>query len=204
MINYPQQKNNQGFVILFAVLISSLILLISVGIFNTVQKEVILSSSAQESQAAFYAADSALECALYADQVGVGSPNPSTPFTITPTSGNNATSFDCGGSEVTSYYLASSGGTQFYEYPYVFRYYNTLSDGGCSYVLIEKELKGTSQSGEVAGTETRITAVGFNTCVDSSGGFNGDINIPDFNDPTLLERRISISYVIQPAPVVTP
>ena len=182
-------KNNKGFVILFSMLISSLILLISAGIFNVVQKEVVLSSYAKESQRAFYAADSALECALYADLVGFDLENngstPSTPFTINPT-GWESHSFSCGGEDTFSYHLNESNGTALYDIPYVFRYQNGLNiaDESCAYVLIEKELS-TDPDPVVGVTETRVTAVGFNVC---------DGNIPDFDDPTLLERRLSITY----------
>lgn len=60
----PQAKQH-GFVILFAVLISSIILLIGIGIFRITIKETILSSSARESMMAIFAADGGLECALY-------------------------------------------------------------------------------------------------------------------------------------------
>lgn len=62
-----QSTHNQGFVILFAVLISSIILLIGVGMFRISIKETILSSTARESTAAFFIADAGIECALYAD-----------------------------------------------------------------------------------------------------------------------------------------
>ncbi|MCA9352583.1 hypothetical protein KC901_00160 [Patescibacteria group bacterium] len=187
---YPLQKN-KGFVILFAVLVSSLILLISAGIFNIVQKEVVLSSYARESQRAFYAADSALECALYADVSGavVTPTGPGTPFSANaPADGV----FECAGDSIASTYLETSGGTADYDYPFVFRYYNTYNtnDNSCAYVLVEKNLKST----DLSMIETRITAVGFNICTDSSGVYSGDVNIPDFDNPTLLERRLSIIY----------
>ena len=61
------KQRNKGFVILVAVLVSSM--LISIGTFIAVMalKELQLSSSSKDSQKAFYAADSALECALYHD-----------------------------------------------------------------------------------------------------------------------------------------
>lgn len=189
-MKYIHLQKNKGFVILFAVLISALILLISAGIFRVVQKEIVLSSSARESQRAFYAADAALECALYADLIGAieTETGPGTPFTITPV-GNEPHSFECGGATVRSEYLEDS--TADYDFPYVFRYYNSFADGGCSYVLVEKNERGT----DTLLIETRITAVGFNSCVNSSGLVSGAINIPDFNDPTLLERRLSIEYI---------
>lgn len=192
-MNIQNTQKNNGFVILFAVLISALILLISAGIFNVVKKEVVLSSAARESQRAFYAADSALECALYADLIGIGSPSPATPFSVTTPADST---FDCGGDTVSSTYLSASNGTPTsgtspgYDYPFVMRYYNSYNPGGCAYVLIEKNEKTT----DLTLVETRITAVGFNTCVNTSGGVTGTQNIPDFNDPTLLERRLNILY----------
>jgi len=60
----------RGFVLLFAILITSIVLAISLGIFNIIIKEVQLSASSQESQKAFYAADTGAECALYWDIQG--------------------------------------------------------------------------------------------------------------------------------------
>lgn len=67
-LHKPQQ--HEGFVILFVVLIASIILLIGAGIFTISFKQNILSSTAKESQFAFTAADTAIECALYHDRLG--------------------------------------------------------------------------------------------------------------------------------------
>lgn len=56
-----------GFAMLFAVLTASLLLTIGISIFNITFKELLISTAARESQMAFYAADSARECALYWD-----------------------------------------------------------------------------------------------------------------------------------------
>lgn len=189
MKNIRLQKN-KGFVILFAMLISTIILLIAAGIFNVVQKEVVLSSYARESQRAFYSADSALECALYTDVHGIGSTNPYTPFRIVPAPELNDQNFDCGNNVVTSSY--TGGATANYDHSFVFRYRNASADDtSCAYVLVEKESTGDTSDG----IEVRITAVGFNVCTDTSGAFNNTLEIPDFNDPTLLERRLSLTYI---------
>lgn len=52
---------------LFAVLVSSVLLSVGISIFNLTIKELVLSSSGRESQFAFYAADTGIECALYWD-----------------------------------------------------------------------------------------------------------------------------------------
>lgn len=61
------KERKKGFVILIAVLVSTLVISIGAFIASIAIKELALSSSGRESQIAFYAADSALECALYQD-----------------------------------------------------------------------------------------------------------------------------------------
>lgn len=60
-------KKNKGFVILFSVLLAGLFLIIGTSIFTISLKELILSSSGRDSQLAFHAASSGVECALYWD-----------------------------------------------------------------------------------------------------------------------------------------
>jgi hypothetical protein len=59
--------NERGFTILLAALIASLVLALGISIFTIAQKQLILSSIGRNSQFAFYAADTAAECALYWD-----------------------------------------------------------------------------------------------------------------------------------------
>jgi hypothetical protein len=65
-----QISKQKGFAMLFAVLVSSVLLSIGLSIFNLTVKELVLSSSGRESQFAFYAADTGAECALYWDLKG--------------------------------------------------------------------------------------------------------------------------------------
>ena len=53
--------------LLYAALVSSLLLAIGIAVFNINKKELLLSSTARESQVAFFAADVGTECALYHD-----------------------------------------------------------------------------------------------------------------------------------------
>ena len=62
----------QGFVILIAVLVASLLISLGAFIANIALKELALSTSGRDSQLAFYAADAAIECALYQDLHSVG------------------------------------------------------------------------------------------------------------------------------------
>jgi len=65
MKNNFTTKDQHGFVILFAVLISAIILLIGTGILSITVKETILASTARESQISINAADTGVECMLY-------------------------------------------------------------------------------------------------------------------------------------------
>lgn len=60
----------KGFTILFAVLVSSIVLALGLGIVAITMKEVQLSGTGRDSQLAFYAADSGAECAFYWDLKG--------------------------------------------------------------------------------------------------------------------------------------
>lgn len=60
-----QSEKQSGFVILFAVVVSALLVLLMSGVYGQAIRETALSSTARQSLLAFYAADSAMECALY-------------------------------------------------------------------------------------------------------------------------------------------
>jgi hypothetical protein len=63
-----RRRNRQrGFTLLLAALIASIVLELGTAIFEIAQKQVTLSSIGRNSQFAFYAADTAAECALYWD-----------------------------------------------------------------------------------------------------------------------------------------
>jgi len=58
----------QGFTLLFSLLFVSVTLAISLGISDLVISQIELSGTGRNSQFAFYAADSAAECAIYWDR----------------------------------------------------------------------------------------------------------------------------------------
>lgn len=73
-MNNPRIKNKEldiqkrGFALLIAVIFMSVMLSFGLTLGSLGYKQQVLASSAIGSQYAFYAADAALECALYADQ----------------------------------------------------------------------------------------------------------------------------------------
>lgn len=64
-------KTEKGFTLLIAIVITATLLLVSTGIVSVAVKEAFLSASARESQHAFYAADTGIECAIYWDVKGI-------------------------------------------------------------------------------------------------------------------------------------
>ncbi len=188
-------KGNHGFVILFAMVISLIVVLIGSGMYTIARKKAIISSYARESQKAFYAADSALECALYHD---ISPYITGTSFPINAAS-NYTTTFSCGGNTIETRKLPVRNAVSGYTDLFSFRYpevdisglfnKNQFEEPGCAYVLVEKK-EGESTNGKTE-VLTRITAVGFNTCIEGSDGL---VILPNFDDPRLLERRISSTY----------
>jgi hypothetical protein len=67
-INLQKLKNNQGFVILFAVTLSALLLSIALGVANVALKEIKFGTSAKDADNAFFASDTGTEQALYNDK----------------------------------------------------------------------------------------------------------------------------------------
>jgi Tfp pilus assembly protein PilX len=59
---------SQGFVILFAVVVSSIILAVTLAVANVSLKEIKFSTSAKDTNDAFFAADAGAECALFNDK----------------------------------------------------------------------------------------------------------------------------------------
>lgn len=58
----------RGFTLVIALVLSAVVLAVGMALTDIAVKQLQLSSSAKNSQIAFYNADSALECALYYDQ----------------------------------------------------------------------------------------------------------------------------------------
>lgn len=128
---------SQGFVVLFTILISSIVLLMALGITNIATKEITLSIQTRDAARAFFAADAGMECALYQDRVAGTFSGTLAPFQCNdlPVSVLDDTS------PVYTFY-ASVG----------------VNNDSCVKVEIDKAFNG--------GTQTRITALGYNTQFD--------------------------------------
>ena len=96
-MQYNHKKNHTaGFSLLLAVLVSSLIISVALGVFNLTLKESVLSAAGNESESALYAADSAIECAIYWDQSQVAGGN----FNETGLA-HSPTTISCDGASIT-------------------------------------------------------------------------------------------------------
>jgi len=110
----------KGFAMLFAVLASSLLIAIGVSIFNISLKELQIATSEQASQAAYYAADSAEECALYWDiKMGAfptclnNSCNPATPGDVSTSTSNTIV---CNGNSTVLNFTGGASNNYTYTY----------------------------------------------------------------------------------------
>lgn len=91
-IENKKTKNQKGFALLTAIIITGMLLLVSFVVADLSYKELILTSTGQQSQIAFYMADSGAECALYWDLKN----GPTSAFDPS----NNSGSVTCNGQEV--------------------------------------------------------------------------------------------------------
>lgn len=170
------KKKNKGFVILFAVLVSTIILIITAGIFNFAIKSSILSSYAEESQIAFYAADTGMECALYWDI----SPEISQTVFDQSYAGDAPT---CAGDTIT---VSDDGSDRYWFWIDLDKTGDTI-EHGCVFVLIDKSDTEVIEEETVYFTE--ITAAGYNSC-ETDGGTIGT----NKGSVSLVERRLNSRY----------
>lgn len=202
MKHLSQEKKNKGFTLLFAVLVSVLVLAVGASVITIALKQTILSSTGRESQYAFYAANTGLECALFWDlnpQVtgATGVKERVFPY-IDPEARFSQTNISdyspvvCGatrienGEEVIGSDIAYTGYlSDSDENRYVFQLAirNTIDNGAapdvddveyCAEVTVDK----ASSSGKIV---TTITSQGLNTCD------------PD-SDPRAVQRGLIMQY----------
>jgi len=159
---HTTEGSSKGFVMLFAVLVSSILLAIGLGIFSVTFKELLLSSSDRESQVAFYAADSGSECALYWDIVYPGYTRSifgrveAGPVITPAISGSGVAS--CAGVDINDVWQTTAGVA-----PIITTFDVAFENGACAKVTVTKDYD--SVAGE---STTVIDSRGFNTCDEGS------------------------------------
>jgi len=179
-INFKNKKNynqNQGFVILFAVVLTSIILSVSLGLADITYKEISFGTSAKNTGDAFFAADTGAECALYYDFKGVQSPFGDLVNPFGYTGGANDLTLECSGTQFTFTGGYSANG------PWEFILFNLgPSDKACVVVEVTKDFNGPG----VEDDDTTIVSKGYN---------DGGENIAcTSTSPTRVEREIELRY----------
>jgi len=184
IFNVKLQKKDKGYALLFAVLVSAVVLGVGVSILNISRKELLLTTGAEQSQYAFYAADTGYECALYQDLQNAS-------FTST-TTGSNLFTVNCGvtgsspaiyPSEVTV--SAGPAGVNTAEYDYVFNV-PVSQVGSCAAITVKKTLDTSSSTNVTA--STTVFSDGFNVGWESSPGDCNGFSI------SKVERALVASY----------
>ncbi len=133
----------------------SVVLSIGLSLASFGYKQIILVSSVADSQKAFYAADSAIECVLYADQHNAAFFNTS----YHP----HATSFTCNDKAYTISNPSSTGSWKFYTLPRI-KFATT-----CASVVIYKDTAGktyifsTGYNNKDCSTNNKTTVRGLET-----------------------------------------
>ncbi|MDB5245056.1 MAG: seg [Parcubacteria group bacterium] len=107
IMNTHTPHASQGFALLITLIFVSVILALGVSLLDVAYKQVLLSSSARQSQFAFYNADSAMECTLYFDQKkGVFR------WDFPGSQGDTSLNVVCSGLDVTNYTATQGGGVR--------------------------------------------------------------------------------------------
>lgn len=187
-MNFNTQKQ-KGFTLLFAILVSTLIISIGATIISISIRQTILSSTSRESQFAFYAANTGLECAFFWDNAIMPESELGKVFPIgAETLVSNTSGIECAGGNI----ITGTGFTHSFRsgswdrvgdittFRMVLNDTSTEGIDGaenvqtCAEVTVEKNI---ALSGVVT---TTITAKGYNTC--------------DLTSPRAVERGLDLEY----------
>ncbi len=170
-------RSSDGFTLLLAVLISSVLLTLGLAIFSITIRQLLLSTTARDSQFAFYAADAGAECALYWDLQHSA-------FSTT-TSSNINCNYD--GSNTSNQNMPVGGNSQVggsgWDKPSTFAL-TFFPDSYCAVVSVTKHNAGTQASPII---QTTIDSRGYNFGTKSSTTCSSA-------DPRRLERAVRVIY----------
>jgi hypothetical protein len=65
-----EAQKPKGFTLLFSILVSTLVLAVGASVVSIALRQLVISGTGRDSQYAFYAANTGVECALYWDSIG--------------------------------------------------------------------------------------------------------------------------------------
>jgi Tfp pilus assembly protein PilX len=143
--NFNKKINNEkGIAILFAILMTSVLLLVALGITQISYKELLFSIETRDSNKAFMAADTGVECAMYMDSTRA--------FT-----GTSSDPFYCHGQLVVSSTPDNIN----------FQFSLPITANSCAQVYINKAA-GTGTSTQIDSYGYNVTQKDTSTCVDTT------------------------------------
>lgn len=186
-------KKQKGFALLFAVLVSSIVISIGATIISISIRQTLLSSTSRESQFAFYAANTGLECAFYWDNAVLPADVTGKVFhideeeliseigNVSCAGGNIITGVGFGDPFANPWVVTGDNNNRTKTFKVVIQ--NKASGGDiipitratCAEVLVRKTLD--DDSGVIT---TKIESKGYNTC--------------DITSPRTVERGIELEY----------
>lgn len=191
-MNFYTHNNQRGFTLLFSILVSTLVISIGATIMSIAIRQTILSGTARESQYAFYAANTALECAFFWDNIEL--PDNVAEFVfpvgntedpigdqsiVTCAGGNIITGSGFPGGNFSEAWIQSySEQTNLTTFKMVIQSHDPITISSpqiCAEVTVQKTLDSTTGI-----VDTSISAKGYNTC--------------DLSNPRAVERGIILEY----------
>ncbi len=144
------KKKNQGFTLLVAVMVTSLLLIVSFVVANVALKQLVISQSSEESQYAFYNAESGMECAIYWDfEGGVSQFDISAPGSVNCNSQFITTDSQTLPPPAVGLSRIGAAASSIFSINFT---------KGCAIVTVTKDVSG----------DTTIESTGYNTCVAGS------------------------------------
>ncbi len=162
-------EKNRGFVILFAVILSSMLLAVTMGIANIALKEIKFGTSAKDTNNSFFAADTGIECALINDKGDTS---------VFPLPGPATQQITCASSVPNNITVSFAGNASTGTYTFVVTGLGS-STTSCARVTVFKD--GASSPPYV---KTNVTSKGYNI---------GNAAC-DSSNPDRIEREIQTNY----------
>lgn len=197
-MTHNTQQKNKGFTLLFALLVSVLVLAVGASVISVALRQNVLSNIGRESQYAFYVANTGAECALYWD-LNPPSGNsierifPVTSLGQTYDAANESNILCAGGNIVT--------GDEF-DPEYDNGYTNNAWDQTGNTTRFRIALRDiTSESENVPDHETYCAEVTVEKSIDVSTGdivtqiTSQGLNTCDVNSPRAVQRGLLIEYL---------
>ena len=157
-------KRRRGFVILFALTLSSILLVIALSIANIALQEINFGTGVRDANNAFFAADTGAECALYNDKSG------SNIFTLS----SSATSINCANLTIS---LTESGASPILFWDFVVSSLGSVGQS-CARVKVQKDF---------SDPDNPVTVI-------NSKGYNIGDSLCTSTNPNRTERELELNY----------